>query len=56
MHVHGPNKMFFWPSKDDTCWVCFFKILHIATSLTAISQLGQIYKIAIMAIVKLAFL
>ena len=56
MHPHGPNKMFLWPSKDDTCWVPFSDILHIITSLTQTSQSGQRYKIAdndFKAIVKL---
>ena len=46
MHPHGPNKMFLWPSKDDTCWVPFSNILPIITSLTPTSQSGRAYKIA----------
>ena len=27
LHPHGPNKNFYWPSKDDICYVPFTKML-----------------------------
>ena len=43
LHPHGPNKNFYWPSKDDICYVPFTKILCLLSPPSTSS--GRMYKI-----------
>ena len=29
MHPHGPSKQFFWPPRDDVCWIPFDKVVKV---------------------------
>lgn len=45
MTPHGPRKSFFWPARDDVCWVPQSNILKIISSLSATSHSGRTYQI-----------
>ena len=45
MSSHGPRKNFFWPQKDDICWVSNESILKVLSPLSSTPQSGRTYKL-----------
>ena len=45
MTPHGPRKSFYWPARDDTCFVPFSSILRIVNTLAPTSQSGRTYQL-----------
>ena len=45
MSPHDPRRNFFWPQRDDICWVSNDSILKVFTPLSSISQLGRTNKL-----------
>ena len=46
MTPHGPRKTFYWPAREDTCWVPFSNILKIVNSPAATSYSGRTYQLS----------
>ena len=45
MSPHGPTRNFFWPQRDDICWVFNDNILKLLSPLSSTSQSGRTYKL-----------
>ena len=43
MHPHGPTKNFYWPSREDSCWVPYDKIIcHTEAPATSSGRMHRI--------------
>ena len=45
MSLHSPRKNFFWPQRNDICWVSNESILKVLSLLSFTSQSGRTYKL-----------
>ena len=44
LHPHGPSQSFFWPSRQDSCWVPFTNVISKLSPPDVLTSTGKRYQ------------